>query len=216
MDGEREPVGLDAALERSSELASLVRATWDALASFQDPRRRTAEEFARLSLEHGCAVQALLGALPASGIALVRLQYETLVRAVWVAHSASDSELARLLAPLSTESQQAAKKLPGVPAMLQAIDKTGPRGAAALLGRARVRLGEGLNSFVHGGIHPLARQREGYPVVLLLGILMNSNALAVLTLAVLSAIAEDTEIHKVLLALNGTYQDVLPALEPLG
>ncbi|UGB45430.1 hypothetical protein LQ772_15845 [Frateuria edaphi] len=45
---------------------------------------------------------------------------------------------------------------------------------------------------------------------------MNSTALAVLTLAVLSALAEDAEVHKVLLALNEAYQDVLPALEPLG
>lgn len=50
-----------------------------------------------------------------------------------------------------------AKKLSGAPEMLEKLE-AGPRGAAALLGRARERLNDGLNSFVHSGIHPFARR----------------------------------------------------------
>lgn len=61
-------------------------------------------------------------------------------------HTANASDLARLLAPLSVQSQHAAKKLPGVPEMLVGLEKNG---AAALLSRVRARLGDGLNSYVH-------------------------------------------------------------------
>ena len=92
-----------------------------------------------MALDHGRGLRALLADVPPSAIALLRPQYESLVRAVWARHAATDSELERLLAPLTMESQQAAKSLPGVPAMLASIENSGPRGAGALLARSLCR-----------------------------------------------------------------------------
>jgi hypothetical protein len=215
LDDERVPDPLHAALARSAELAGVIKVAWDSAPAFENLRARAALGLCALSIEHGCAVQALLSASPASAITLVRPQYESLIRAVWAAHAADGAELNLLLAPLTAESQHAAKKLPGVVGMLAALEKSGPPGAAALLGRAKARLGDGLNSFVHGGIHPFARQREGYPIVLLLDVLKNSNALAILTLLVLLVLTEDGELPAVISTLHGSFQDVLPAIEPL-
>jgi hypothetical protein len=200
-------------LNRSAELEVLVRAAWETSILRDDPRARVVVGLCAVSLDHSAAAREVLLTFPASAIALVRPQYESLVRAVWAAHAASDGELARLLAPLSPESQQAAKKLPGVPQMLEALDHAGPPGAAALLARARSRLGDGLNSFIHGGIHPFARQRDGYPVELLLDVTKNTNALSMLTLILLETLTDDIDLVRTLARLHQAFVDVLPTLE---
>jgi hypothetical protein len=204
------------ALLRSEELSALIRAACEVTTAVCDPRSDSVRGLCAISINHGNAVQSLLLAFPGSAIALVRPQYEGLVRAAWAAYAATEAELGRLLSPLSLQSQQEAKKLPGVPEMLRAIDKVGPPGAAALLSRARERLGDGLNSFIHGGIHPIARERDGYPITLLIDILKNSNALSMLTLIVLASISGNEKVIALVPALHENFADVLPALEPLG
>jgi len=72
-----------------------------------------------------------------------------------------------------------------------------------------------LNSFIHGGIHPFARQRDGYPVALLLDVTKNTNALSMLTLLLLAALAEDVAVTESLPELHQAFADVLPTLEPI-
>lgn len=203
-----------AAMDASIELATVIGGAWESTPAFSEDRHRAAQGLCAISLHHGQAVLSLLPALPASAIALVRPQYESLVRAVWAMHAATDAQLQRMLAPLTIESQRAAKKLPGVPEMLEKLEGCGPRGAAALLGRARERLNDGLNSFVHGGIHPLARHHVGYPLGLLMDVLKNSNAMGMLTLHVLSALPQQEEAVVLVQLLHAEFSVVLPTLEP--
>jgi hypothetical protein len=214
MDGNA--LDLQTALRRSFDLTSGIAAAWNSAPVLENRAQEAARRLCVISLEHALAVQALLPALPASAIALLRPQYENLVRATWACHSASGSQLDRLTAPLTEESEQAAKKLPSVPEMLAALEKSGPRGASAILRRARSRLNDGLNSFVHGGIHPFARQARGYPDALLYSVLQNSNGFAMLTLVLLATITGDEVLASSIADLNSSYQDVLPALEPFG
>lgn len=202
------------ALSRSGQLASLIGAAWESSPAFDDARPRAAQGLCAVSLHHGAGVLALLPALPASAIALMRPQFEALVRAVWAAHAATEAELGRLLAPLSPATQQAAKQLPGVPEMLGKLESFGPRGSATLLARARTRLGDGMNSFVHGGIHPFARQRDGYPVGLLMDVLRNSNALSMVTLNVLADLTNQPAAVDLVRGLHSAFEDILPSLEP--
>lgn len=205
---------LTAELERSVALETLVCAAWESGEVRSEPSAIAAAGLCSLSLEHGRAVRMLLVEVPPSATALLRSQFEALVRAVWARHAAKESELARLLAPLTPESQQAAKKLPGVPDMLAALETLGPRGAAALLGRARARLWDGLNSYVHGGIHPFQRGESGYPAQLLSDLLKNTNAMTMLTVIMLAEITGDAEFVAVMNALHHEFADVLPELEP--
>lgn len=108
-----------------------------------------------------------------------------------------------------------AKKLSGVPEMLEKLEASGQRGAAASLGRARERLNGGLNSFVQGGIHPFTRHQAGYPIGLLMDVLKNSNAMGMLTLHVLSALPQQGEAVALAQALHAEFCDVLPPLKPL-
>lgn len=206
---------LASALGASGQLAALIGEAWASTPVFTDTRHRAGQGLCAISLHHGQAVLTLLPVLPASAIALVRPQYEALVRAVWAMHAATPAQLERLVAPLTLESQQAAKKLPSVLEMLEKLEASGPRGAPALLGRARERLNDGLNSFVHVGIHPFARHQNGYPIGLLMDVLRNANAMAMLTLNVLSALPQQAEAVVLVQALHQEFEEVLPTLEPL-
>ncbi|MGV8940047.1 MAG: DUF6988 family protein [Lysobacter sp.] len=201
-------------LDRSLALEALVYAAWEPLELDDEASARAAAGLCTFTLDHGQGLRTLLPSVPPSAIALLRLQYETLVRAVWAQHAANERDLSRLFAPLTSQSQQAAKQLPGVPEMLVAIEKAGPTGAAALLGRTRSRLWDGLNSFIHGGIHPFQRGEEGYPVTLLIDVLKNANAMSMLTLLVLAEITDDVDVMVLVSGLHEEFQDVLPALEP--
>lgn len=205
---------LTAAIERSRDLEGLVDAAWNAVEVAAESRAVAAAGLCALALNHGRSVRILLAEAPPSAIALLRSQYEALVRAVWAHHAAAETDLALLLAPLTLDSQQAARKLPGVTDMLTALQKSGATGAAANLGRARARLWDGLNSFVHGGIHPFQRGESGYPIPLLADLLKNTNAMTMLTLVVLAEITADADVVALMAGLHGEFGDVLPALEP--
>lgn len=201
--------------ERSVALNALIQEAWEAHAFNEDAKEQVPVGLCAMTLDHGWALRSLLLEVPPSAVALLRLQYESLVRAVWARYAASERELALLLAPLAPDSEQAASKLPGMQAMLAAIEKKGPPGAGELLGRARTRLWGALNSFVHGGIHPFQRGRNGYPMPLLRDVLKNTNAMSVVTLFLLADIVQDTEIVEMTRGLNREFSDVLPTLEPL-
>src|SRR5690606_23198862 len=165
--------------------------------------------------EHGRGLRVLLIEIPPSGIALLQPQYEGLVRAAWAHQAARNIDLDRLPSPLTMEGEKAAKKLPGVAKMLAALEKSGATSAAAILGRARSQLWEGLNSFVHCGIHPFQRGESGYPIPLLADLLKNSNGISMLTLVVLAEIANDASVAGFMRQLHVEFGDVLPSLEPL-
>lgn len=207
---------LSAIIERSLALEALVDAAWEGadVANVPDAAATAASRLCRLVLDHGRSLRMLLVKVPPSAIALLRPQFETLVRAVWVQHAARQSDLIRLSDPLTLESQQAAKKLPGLADMLRALEKSGPPGAAALLGRARARLWDGLNSYVHGGIHPFHRGEAGYPAQLLADLLKNSNAFTILTLIVLAEVTDNGRVLEVMAMLHEEFGDALPELEP--
>jgi hypothetical protein len=213
-----QPTSLDqltAAIERSRDMEGLVDAVWNAVEVPAESRAVAAAGVCALALNHGRSVRILLPEVPPSAIALLRPQYEALVRAAWAHHAATEADLARLLAPLTLDSQQAAKKLPGVAVMLTALQKSGATEAAANLGRARARLWDGLNSFVHGGIHPFQRGESGYPIPLLADLLKNTNAMTMLTLVVLAEVTADTDVVVLMAGLHDEFGDVLPTLEPL-
>lgn len=207
--------GLETTLASSAELLNEIRHAWGDLAVGPDPRCRAVTALCQMSIDHASAVQAMISTLPQSAISLVRPQYEALVRATWAFHVSSDRDLERLLNPLSQASQQEAKKLPGVQDMLKKLEESGPRGASQLLGRARENLYGGLNSYLHAGIHPLSRHLTGYPEPLLVAVLQNSNALAMLSIIVMAELLPDHAVIPWMHALHQNFANVLPPLEPL-
>lgn len=168
-----------------------------------------------LSVEHAFVLRSAFGALaPNTGAALLRLQYEALLRAAWLLYAANPNQLEKLARALNLEAEQAAKNLPGYMEMLDAVSKHAPAGLSAPLSEFNQYSRHALNSFVHGGIHPLRRAQEGFPVELAARLVLMSNGLlhfAYRMLAVLSG--SKPRLDKVT-HLYLEFKECLPVIEP--
>ena len=65
---------------------------------------------------------------------------------------------------------------------------------------------------MHGGIHPLRRHAEGYPLYLILRILENSNALSTMAGMTLAILTGDERITKPMSKIQHDFADCLPEL----
>lgn len=148
-----------------------------------------------VSIEHARALRCLIGVahLP-SAIALLRLQFETLTRAVWLLYAATESEVGLVSAPLSVDSEKEATRLLGLSKMLTALGASTHVSAVAptaMLNQLKKTSLHALNSFIHGGIHPLQRHRSGYPDSLVIQALECSNGLLTMSGMILAVLSGD-------------------------
>lgn len=204
-------------LRRSDELHEKLLALLDDAEFDGSPRGEAAFGMCFVALEHGTALRALMAlGLPTSAVSLMRLQFEALTRAMWLIYAASDLAIAKLLAPLTVESERAAKNLPSASEMIEQIGKRVGQGVPAAAHQMLVQFKDvswhAMNSFVHGGIHPLRRSAEGFPVHLALQVLGNANALATMTGMALAILTGDEAIVKPMSKIQPEFADCLPEL----
>jgi hypothetical protein len=170
---------------------------------------------ALLSTEYGAAAFVLIvNQFYAPGYTLLRTQFETLVRGIWFMYAASDIWIEKLSRPLTAEAAEAGKY-----ALMVADILTGVRSLQsappALLGQletCRDAIWRALNSYNHGGFHPLARFQAGYPLQLSYDVLRNSNAMVAIA-SQLAAIATGDQQNMVAVrALHIDFADCLPII----
>lgn len=109
--------------------------------------------------QHGEALRALLDMdLGVSGVAMLRLQYEAVLRAVWTLWAANEQDLNKLSAPLTPATIKAANSLGMANDLLKAIEAAqAPDDLKRSLREIRTSSWDVLNSYVHAGLHPLRR-----------------------------------------------------------
>ncbi|MES2671218.1 MAG: hypothetical protein V4673_12470 [Pseudomonadota bacterium] len=180
---------------------------------YDDSRRLvTSADFCMLSLEHAESVRTLAqNGLHASGIALMRIQFETLLRAIWMFHCASDDDLEKITSRLTTDTQDAAGKMPAATKMLEALGKN----PATLipfdsLSEFKEHSWKPLNSYIHAGIHPLAQHRGGYPMQFIEQRIKLSNGLVVISVMHLCVLTGNGELQKQISPLHTRFADCLP------
>jgi hypothetical protein len=71
---------------------------------------------------------------------------------------------------------------------------------------------EAMNSYNHGGIHPLSRMLTGYPPQLTYDVVRNSNAVMALATQLVSIATGDLSRIAPVRKLHVTYADCLPFL----
>lgn len=143
-------------------------------------RFRVSDLSCTLALEHWDAARILFaGGLLPSALVIHRAQFEALVRSVWSFYAASENQLAKLATTLNLDTEQAAKNLPQVAEMMQALAFKAPPEAYISLLRFKDHSWKALNSYVHAGIHPIRRHEEGYPLALIEATFKNANGLAI-------------------------------------
>ena len=72
-----------------------------------------------------------------------------------------------------------------------------------------------LNSYVHGGIHVLARQAEGYPLQLVDQVVRNSNGLQTMAGMLLAMCGSDADAGRAMSKIQPQFADCLPTLLPV-
>lgn len=197
--------------DESEQLANELLAVVD-LPLLNDSSRVNGSDVAcSLSLEHWHSVRALLGiGLLPSAVVVHRAQFEAIARSIWLAYAASDEDISKLTATLSLESEQAAKNIPQIADMMQALSSKAPPQAYDALARFKDNSWKALNSYAHAGIHPLRRHQEGYPLPLLQDVFRNANGLAVLSCMQAVVLSGQQPLQRTLLGIAAKYQACMP------
>ncbi|CAN7213479.1 hypothetical protein LJR296_000574 [Cupriavidus necator] len=170
---------LRAAIDRTAQLHEAVAAHAASLIPFPEKRFVVSFQAGLLSLDHARGALMLIGnGLGTSALSLLRPQYESLVRGIWLLHAATDNWVDKLSEPLTVESARRANEGPMLAEMLKQLDASeAPAQLVEQLRQFKDVSWKALSSYTHGGIHPLARTLTGFPVQLAIDAMRNSNAL---------------------------------------
>lgn len=170
-------------LSQSDQFADFLTDTLELVGHVAcDVETGTIQAAAEPSFEHAHALRVLFEAgKPNSAAAMLRLQYETLLRAGWLLYGATDTRLAKASALLTTKAAQAAKDLRSADDMLLDLERAlrvtpERRGLVQPLREIREISWQAMNSFVHAGLHALSRAKSGFPTQLAMDLVKNSNA----------------------------------------
>lgn len=169
---------------------------------------------AQLTLEHAGALRAAFAInAPNAAAALLRLQYEALLRAAWLLYAASPDQVTKLARDLDAAAELASKNVTGYSDMLAAIVRAAPVGLSKPLSEFNQYSRHAMNSFVHAGIHPLARTRTGFPAPLALKLLQFSNAMLHFAYRLLATLSgSQRRMNKVTHAYEG-FKACLPFIQ---
>ncbi|QID17833.1 hypothetical protein G3580_09380 [Nitrogeniibacter mangrovi] len=207
----------DAFLDRNTEFHQRVVEIVADLEPYPDQRFVLAMKSAHLSLEHGAAVALLVSAdMCAPGFTLVRTQFESLVRGIWLLYAATDTWVEKLSQPLTQESADMAKDTLMLADMLKRLraSEGAPAGLLDQLEACRDVTWKALNSYAHGGFHPLSRLETGYPAQLAYDVLRNSNAVTALATQLTAILTGDQRAMAPVRSLHVEFADCLPIINP--
>jgi hypothetical protein len=202
-------------LERNGQFHHRVAEHLAQLVPYPEQRFDLALRSALLSAEHGTGAFVLVsGGLYAPGYTLLRPQFETLVRGIWLMYAASDTWIEKLSRPLTAEAAEAAKDALMLDKMLKALRAPGaaPPGLLDQLESCRDVMWKALNSYNHGGFHPLARFQTGYPRQLSYDVLRNSNAMLALASQLAAIVTGDQRNMVPVRTLHTDFADCLPII----
>ena len=202
-------------LARSAEFEARVT-DFLGLPLFDDSNRlRAVRSVASLGFEHAQSLKYLTAAgLCTSASALLRVQYESLVRAIWMHHCATDQDVELILAQLTRETAKQASKIPMLSRMLDEIEAKAPHVPVAGLREFKHYSWKPLSSYVHGGIHAVNRHGRGFPVELALLQIWHSNGLLGLAGNLLLIIAGVPAEAGIMGKIYKEFADCLPPAEP--
>lgn len=207
---------LEILLARTTQLHETVHEHVKAVIPAEGARHLVAFQAALLSLEHATAAFALVkGAYYASAYALMRPQYESLVRGIWLLYAAGETRIVRISRPLTIETAKSSAEGPMLAEMLKDLETApnAPQLIVEQLKQYRDATWKALNSFAHGGFHPLSRTLAGYPAELTYDVVRNSNAVMALTTQLAAVLSGNPHNMGAVRQLHIEFRDCLPILE---
>lgn len=202
-------------IERTGSFHEAVYAHVSNLQPADEERYLVAFQAGILSLEHATGALVLIGHdLIPSAYTLMRPQYESLVRGIWLLHAASETWIEKLSEPLTVESAKRANEGPMLAEMLKQLESNdnAPKLIVEQLKAYRDVAWKGMSSYTHGGLHPLSRVLTGYPAELTYDMVRNSNAVVCLTAQLASILTGDRHAMEPVRRLHADFADCIPIL----
>jgi hypothetical protein len=204
--------GLETLLRRSSELHQALDATMAGARFVEMPRTPLVVATSMVVIEHGASICALVEAgRLSSANALLRPQFETLVRGLWAVYAATNEWFDKYWAAARANTRKDPNISPGMDEMLKAIAEKAPPSIAPQLIALKAGAWGPLNSFVHGGVHPIAMQHIGFDLVTAAGTVRNANGLTVMAFATAALLTGDQRHSHEIALIQRRFLDCGPA-----
>jgi len=208
---------LEQFLGRTTDLHTAVMAHLEALVPHEEPRFIVAFQSGLLAVEHATGALTLnLQGFHTSAFVLMRPQFEAHLRGVWLMYAAKDSWVAKLSEPLNEESARRTNTIPMPAAMFEELRQcaSAPQPVVQQLEEYRDAAWKALNSYTHGGLHPLSRVASGFPAQLVFDVQRNSNAMLALSTQLLSILTGNPSAMTPVRRLHVEFADCLPIIHP--
>lgn len=207
---------LDSLLHRSEELHELL----DSLVVFKDlaldQRSVIVLAQAGFSMQLARSQRILIGReLDASAMALVRVQFESTLRAIWLASSATSEQLQKYLEVGTDGDLKNANQGPTVDDMLASVARGPAPHMASTLKALKTATWRAMNHYNHGSLLAAAHSASDRQPQQLANALLNSNGMLVMA-ANASLVASAHRPTADLAEVIGQFADCLPPQEPLG
>ncbi|MDP3821703.1 MAG: hypothetical protein Q8R33_09520 [Burkholderiales bacterium] len=171
---------VDQFIDISGALDADLREMLGALRFPRDARGAATIRVCEVAMQHGTSQRLLLVAgLHLTAMALVRLHYESVVRALWMQVGAKEDWIQKFAGPIP-EGQLSEPVLgPPVDAMLDRLAVVLPPWIASELRRLKDASWLPMNSYVHAGVRAAAHSMIALPPDKIGAVLKNANALAI-------------------------------------
>jgi hypothetical protein len=198
---------LDGCAALDSDVGQLLLQGW----TTSSPRNLITMAFCKAALEHAVSQRVLMGlGQHGTALALIRLHFETTVRAAWVQLGARDDWLQAFLEPVPAGSFKEPTMGPSIPSMLDAVKPVAPD--FAIEGSRLYQTMKVMHSFVHGGAHLVVHALRGYPPDKLIDVLRNRNLLCLMLCNVIVVTACKRELQGAVGRLSRAHADVMPPI----
>lgn len=131
-------------------------------------------------------------------------------------YAAKDSWVSKLSEPLTEDSARRTNTIPMPAAMFEELRQcaSAPQLVVQQLEAYRDAAWKALNSYTHGGLHPLSRVASGFPAQLVFDVQRNSNAMLALSTQLLSILTGNPSAMTPVRRLHVEFADCLPIIHP--
>lgn len=202
-------------LHQSDELATELSALMELPPYDNSPRIISSHTLCGVSFEHSESVRILISTGNfTSSLGVLRMQYEALVKAIWALYAASDNSISKLQSNLNAENAKWADRIPLLRELLVELEEKAPAQLLTPLHEFKEYSWKPLSSYIHGGVHAISRHGKGYPVELLTQAVKMTNALQVMTGAMLVILSGDTKQQGRITEIQQRFANCCPPLNP--
>lgn len=175
------------------------------------PRTNAAFSYGMIALDHGSGFQHLLSIENAtSALALVRLQYEAVLRGSWLFYAAPDAWIEKFSSQPKSNHGSEPAEFPKVYQMLEQLaaspaEPVLPQSLSALKEKAW----DALNSYTHGGLRMMVRSLDGFEDELVAWMLRTSNSLSYIAAQLTAHVANDPVRSNQIFAIKNAMPDCM-------